>query len=123
MPVAPRIVSLLPSATEMVYALGLQDQLLGVTHECDYPADAQSKAVVVRNVLPVETMSDREIDIAVSEHLRLGLDLYAVDETLFRNLEPNLILTQNLCQVCVRHRAMRLRSCFGPCRSSRRLSG
>lgn len=97
---AQRILSLLPSATEMVYALGLGEQLAGVTHECDYPPEAQHKQIVVRNALPVETMSEREIDAAVSERLRQGLSLYAVDEALVRDIAPNLILTQNLCQVC-----------------------
>ncbi|MGC3982020.1 MAG: hypothetical protein QM808_12225 [Steroidobacteraceae bacterium] len=96
----PRIISLLPSATEMAYALGLQELLVGVTHECDFPADVRSKRAVVRNALPVETMSEREINAAVSERLRQGLSLYAVDEVAVRELEPDLILTQNLCQVC-----------------------
>ncbi|HSS22045.1 MAG TPA: cobalamin-binding protein [Pyrinomonadaceae bacterium] len=96
----PRIVSFLPSATEMVYALGLQDQLVGITHECDYPPQARSKPVVVRNALPIEKMTQAEIDVAVSERMRNGLSLYQVDERLLRELAPDLILTQNLCQVC-----------------------
>ena len=95
-----RIISFLPSATEMVYALGLGDSLMGVTHECDYPAQARSKPVVVSNVLPVERMSQQEIDIAVSERMRAGLSLYRVDEALVREIAPDLILTQDLCQVC-----------------------
>lgn len=99
--VAPqRIVSFLPSATEMVYALGLGDRLVGVTHECDYPPEAASKPVVVRNVLPVESMSQEEIDTAVTARMRDGLSLYQVDERLMQELAPDLILTQNLCQVC-----------------------
>lgn len=97
---AQRIISFLPSATEMVYALGLGDSLMGVTHECDYPAQARSKPVVVSNVLPVERMSQQEIDIAVSERMRAGLSLYRVDEALVREIAPDLILTQDLCQVC-----------------------
>src|SRR5437762_2447566 len=95
-----RIVSFLPSATEMVCALGLTDQLVGVTHECDYPPEAREKAVVVRNALPIESMSQREIDVAISERMRDGLSLYQVDEKLLQELAPDLILTQNLCQVC-----------------------
>lgn len=95
-----RIVSFLPSATEMVYALGLGDHLMGVTHECDYPSEAQTKPVVVRSVLPVESMSQREIDEAVTERLRSGLSLFQVDEALVRDAAPDLILTQDLCQVC-----------------------
>src|ERR1041385_7297240 len=96
----PRIVSFLPSATEMVCALGLSDSLVGITHECDYPESVKSKPVVVRNVLPIETMSQSEIDRAVAERMREGKSLYQIDEQLLRELAPDLILTQNLCQVC-----------------------
>lgn len=95
-----RIVSFLPSATEMACALGLADQLVGITHECDYPPEVRDKTVVVRNVLPIETMSQLEIDEAVAQRMRDGLSLYQVDEKLLRELAPDLILTQNLCQVC-----------------------
>jgi iron complex transport system substrate-binding protein len=95
-----RIVSFLPSATEMVCALGLGDRLLGVTHECDYPPEVTTKPVVVRNVLPIESMSQPEIDVAVTQRLRDGLSLYRVDEALMREIGPDLILTQDLCQVC-----------------------
>lgn len=95
-----RIVSFLPSATEMVCALGLGEQLAGITHECDYPPEVKGKPVVVRNALPVERMSQREIDEAVAKRLSEGLSLYEVDERLLEELAPDLILTQNLCQVC-----------------------
>src|ERR1041384_5008125 len=78
-----RIVSFLPSATEMACALGLGDS-----------------PVVVRNVLPLETMTQGEIDRAVAERIRNGESLYQIDEQLLRELAPDLILTQNLCQVC-----------------------
>jgi iron complex transport system substrate-binding protein len=97
---ARRIVSFLPSATEMACSLGLGDQLLGVSHECDYPRAVREKPIVVRSVLPVERMSQREIDTAVTERLRKGLSLYQVDENLIRDIAPDLILTQDLCQVC-----------------------
>jgi iron complex transport system substrate-binding protein len=100
MPAAQRIVSFLPSATEMACALGLGDRLMGITHECDYPPEIQGKPIVVRSVLPTERMSQAEIDAAVSERLRKGLSLYQVDEELMREIGPDLILTQNLCQVC-----------------------
>lgn len=100
MPNAPRIVSFLPSATEMAFALGLGDQLVGVTHECDYPPEAADKPVVVRAVLPIEKMSQPEIDAAVAERMRDGHSLYRVDEKLLRELAPDIILTQDLCQVC-----------------------
>jgi iron complex transport system substrate-binding protein len=95
-----RIVSFLPSATEMICALGLGDQLLGVTLECDYPPEIEGKPIVVRNVLPIESMSQSEIDSAVTQRLRDGLSLYRVDEILMREIAPDLILTQDLCQVC-----------------------
>jgi iron complex transport system substrate-binding protein len=95
-----RIVSFLPSATEMVCALGLGDRLLGVTHECDYPPEIAGKTIVVRNILPIETMSQPEIDSAVTQRLRDGLSLYRVDESLMREIAPDLIVTQDLCQVC-----------------------
>jgi iron complex transport system substrate-binding protein len=95
-----RIVSFLPSATEMAYALGLGDRLLAVSHECDYPAAAKSKPVVVRPVLPVERMTQGEIDRQVTQRLRDGKSLYELDEGAIRELAPDLILTQDLCQVC-----------------------
>jgi iron complex transport system substrate-binding protein len=97
---ARRIVSFLPSATEMIYALGLEDRLLGVTHECDWPPAAQKKPVAVRSVLPVETMTQREIDDAVSARMRAGESLYQVEEAFMREVAPDLIVTQDLCQVC-----------------------
>jgi iron complex transport system substrate-binding protein len=95
-----RIVSFLPSATEMVCALGLADQLVGITHECDYPPRITAKPVVVRNALPLDRMTLPQIDQAVSERIRSGASLYQVDEARLRQLAPNLILTQDLCQVC-----------------------
>lgn len=97
---ATRIVSFLPSATEMACALGLGDQLVGITHECDYPPEVEGKPVVVRNVLPIESMSQPEIDAAVTQRMRDGLSLYQVDEKLLQELAPDIILTQDLCQVC-----------------------
>lgn len=95
-----RIVSFLPSATEMAFALGLGDQICGVSHECDYPPEARTKPVLVRNALPIEQMSQREIDVAVTERLRQGLSLYTIDEARLRDIAPDLIVTQNLCEVC-----------------------
>ena len=84
----------------MACALGLDDQLLAITHECDYPPQVTKKPVVVRGVLPIETMSQAEIDAAVSERLKQGLSLYQIDEAAIRRIAPDLILTQDLCQVC-----------------------
>ncbi|MFQ5779869.1 MAG: ABC transporter substrate-binding protein, partial [Nitrospiria bacterium] len=95
-----RIVSFLPSATEMVYALDLGDQLVGVTHECDYPAETKTKPVVVRSAVEMKGLSHQEIDAAVSRAVKGGEGLYAVDEGLVKALAPDLILTQDLCQVC-----------------------
>src|SRR5437773_3454133 len=95
-----RIVSLLPSATEIVYALGLGDSLVGVTHECDYPDDARNKPVVTRSLLDHEDATSEEIDYAVRGQLRDGLSLYELDRDRLAELHPDLILTQALCEVC-----------------------
>ena len=95
-----RLVSLLPSATEMACALGLADQLLGITHCCDYPPEIRGKPLVVHGNIPVGELSLREIDSAVSASLARGESLYHVDEQLLRELAPTHILTQDLCQVC-----------------------
>jgi iron complex transport system substrate-binding protein len=95
-----RLISFLPAATEMAYALGLGDALVGVSHECDFPPAAKTKPVVVRPALPLEKMSLRQMDAAVAARIGGGQNLYEVDENLLRELKPDLILTQNLCQVC-----------------------
>ena len=97
---ARQIVSFLPSATEMICALGLADRLAGVTHECDFPPVVREKPIVVRSAIPTERMSQSEIDTAVTERLRQGLSLYQVDERLLQGIAPDLIVTQDLCQVC-----------------------
>ncbi len=81
----------------MLCALGLGDRLVGITHECDYPVEVKSKPVVVRNVLPLESMTETEIDRAVAERMRNGQSLYQIDEKLLRELAPDLILNQDLC--------------------------
>ena len=96
----PRLISFLPAATEMVFALGAGDRLVGVSHECDFPAAARTKPVVVKPVLPLEKMSLREIDAAVAERIGCGQSIYQVDERLLEQLAPTHILTQDLCQVC-----------------------
>ncbi len=94
------IVSFLPAATEMVYSLGMGDHLVGVSHECDYPAEARSKPVVVRCALELDGLPPREVDRKVSERLRRSGSIYEVDEGLLKSIAPDLILTQDLCQVC-----------------------
>lgn len=95
-----RLVSLLPSATEMACALGLTDQLVGITHCCDFPPEIQGKPLVVHSNIPVDELSLSEIDRAVSVSVAQGQSLYQVDEQLLRELAPTHILTQDLCQVC-----------------------
>lgn len=95
-----RIVSFLPAATEMACALGLEDQLAGVSHECDFPASVRGKPVVVHPALAFATLSPDQIDTAVAARMHAGESLYAVDETLLRALDADLILAQDLCQVC-----------------------
>jgi iron complex transport system substrate-binding protein len=93
-----RIVSLLPSATEIVFALGLDDQLLGVTDECDWPAAARAKRVVVRSRQPAG-MTPGEIDEWVRAEAPNG-GLYRLDDAAIAELSPELLLTQDLCRVC-----------------------
>jgi iron complex transport system substrate-binding protein len=83
-----------------VCVLGLEEKLLGLTHECDFPGSIKGKPVVVKSAIPVEQLSEPEIDTAVSERLSAGLSVYQVDEVLLKSLAPDLILTQDLCQVC-----------------------
>lgn len=97
---ALRLISFLPAATEMAFALGLDDSLVGVTHECDFPAAAKTRPVVVKPALALEKMSLREIDSAVAARIGSGQALYQVDEHLLEKLAPTHILTQALCQVC-----------------------
>jgi iron complex transport system substrate-binding protein len=94
-----RIVALLPSATEIVCALGLEEQLVGVTHECDHPASVARLPHVTRSLLP-GTASSGEIDRAVGERRRAGQALYALDLPVLQSLRPDLIVTQALCGVC-----------------------
>jgi iron complex transport system substrate-binding protein len=96
-----RIVSLLPSATEIVYALGLGDQLDGVTFECDFPADARSKPVVSDTALPQDRpLSARETERLVSEFTERGESIYTLDRDLLAQIEPDVVITQDLCSVC-----------------------
>jgi iron complex transport system substrate-binding protein len=94
-----RIVSLLPSATETLFALGLDEELVGVSHECDFPPAAKTRRSVVRSRLPKDA-TPPEIDKLVREHVERGESIYAVDREILEELAPDLILTQDLCHVC-----------------------
>ena len=94
-----RIVSLVPHATELLFALGLGEDVVGVTHECDYPELAREIQPVTHDVLPAN-LSAAEIDAAVRERSERGESIYELDEELVRELEPDLIVTQALCHVC-----------------------
>lgn len=94
-----RICSLLPSATEILYALGLGDSVVGVTHECDFPPEAVKKPALIRPRVDPHAAAC-EIDRQVSELAARGESIYAVDAELLRTLEPDLIVTQDLCHVC-----------------------
>ena len=96
----PRIVSLLPSATEIVCALGLEDALVGVTHECDYPAAVVGKPQLTASRISHLTMTSAEIDHAVRSQLDGHGSIYDLDEERLRALRPDLVITQELCDVC-----------------------
>ncbi|MYC31782.1 MAG: cobalamin-binding protein [Chloroflexi bacterium] len=95
-----RIVSLLPSATEIVFALGLGDSLVGVSHMCDYPEKAKGLPVVSRSIRSKSHLSSAEIDAIIQQARATGNPLYIIDGDLLRRLQPDLILTQELCEVC-----------------------
>ena len=95
-----RICSLLPSATEIVYALGLGDDLVGVSYACDYPKVAATKPVVSRSVRQLNHLDSAEIDAIIQQARANGNPLYWIDADLLRDLQPDLIITQELCEVC-----------------------
>ncbi|MEM3267774.1 MAG: cobalamin-binding protein [Conexivisphaerales archaeon] len=95
-----RILSTIPSATEIVCALGLEKELVGVSDECDYPSSVSSKPVVVRSRFDTSAMSSSQIDSLVSEYYRSGISLYTVDRDILGRLKPDLVVTQDVCDVC-----------------------
>ena len=94
-----RICSFQPGATEIIYALGLQDQLYGVTAQCDFPVDARNKPIIVRSVFDGSNPSSGEITAIISDKVRQGLGLYITDEVALLAADPDLLLTQALCDV------------------------
>ena len=102
MPYPPlvRIVSLLPSTTEIVFQLGLGDSLLGVTFECNFPPDARVGREIVVGGLDTKHMTPAEIDLQVRDRLARGDELYHLDDDALRRCDPDLILSQDLCRVC-----------------------
>ncbi|TKW77113.1 MAG: cobalamin-binding protein, partial [Bradyrhizobium icense] len=99
MTIAPRVVSLLPSATEIAVALGLREQLVGRSHECDFPLSVASLPACTATKI-VKGLSSIEIEKRVQEIVRQGLSVYEVDAALLRRLDPDVILTQSQCAVC-----------------------
>jgi iron complex transport system substrate-binding protein len=95
-----RIVSFLPAATEIAHALGAGDNLVGRSHECDFPADVRRLPIVSRPALSLDGLTQSAIDDAVTARMRTGESLYVVDERLLNDLAPDVVLTQDLCQVC-----------------------
>src|ERR1700682_704722 len=97
--IQPRVISLLPSATEIVAALGFADHLVGRSHECDFPSGVKELPICSSTKIPVHG-SSYEIDERVKEIVAVGLSVYRVDVDLLRQLRPDLILTQTQCAVC-----------------------
>ena len=98
-----RIASFLPSATEILYELGVGDQIVGVTHECNFPDAAKSKPRVIHSSFDPEKMSSKEIDKKIVELMTSGSAIYVVDEPVLKKANPDLIIAQGLCEVCAPH--------------------
>ena len=94
-----RIVSLLPSATEILFAVGAGDEVVGVTFECDFPEEARHRRIVSTSALP-PGLTPAEIDATVRDRIAAGEDLYTLDEGALRSIDPDLVVTQDLCAVC-----------------------
>ncbi|NOS83398.1 MAG: cobalamin-binding protein [Nitrospira sp.] len=95
-----RICSLLPSATEVIAALGLRDDLVGISHECDYPASVKNVPIMVEPMIPPHGLASAEIDRQVGQLVASGQRLYRLNDRLLRQAQPDLILSQDLCHVC-----------------------
>ena len=95
-----RIISFLPSATELIYELGVQEKLFGVTHECNYPSDASNKPRVIESIFEPEKMSSQEIDDKICELSERGEEIYKLITENVSNAKPDLIISQEICEVC-----------------------
>ena len=95
-----RIVSFLPSATELLYELDAQDRLYGVTHECNFPEEASTKPRVIQSVFEPESMSSKEIDQKILELVSSGKDIYELQIKNLKKASPDLIISQEICEVC-----------------------
>ncbi|MDE1845133.1 MAG: cobalamin-binding protein [Thaumarchaeota archaeon] len=95
-----KLVSFLPSATEILYELGVGDRVLAVTHECNYPQDAKTKPRVIHSSFDPQKMSSQEIDKKVVELVKSGQDIYILDEQVLKKANPDLIIAQGICEVC-----------------------
>ncbi|CUR50797.1 Putative ABC uptake transporter, periplasmic binding [Nitrosotalea devaniterrae] len=95
-----RLVSFLPSATEILYELGVGNDVLAVTHECNYPTDAKTKPRVIHSSFDPQKMSSQEIDNKVVELVNTGKDIYILDEQVLKKANPDLIIAQGICEVC-----------------------
>ncbi len=100
-----RIVSFLPSATELLYEFEVQDDLYGVTHECKYPKDANSKPRVINSVINSEELSSKEIDTVTCQLLNEGKNIFTLNENNLKNANPDLIISQETCEVCAAYTA------------------
>jgi iron complex transport system substrate-binding protein len=98
-----KIVSFLPSATELIYALDAQDMLLGVTHECVYPKEAKSKPKVIDTIVDSEKLNSKQIDEVICKLINDGKDIFVLNKENIRKANPNLIISQNTCEVCAAH--------------------
>ncbi len=98
-----RIVSFLPSVTELLYELGAQDQLFGVTHECLYPEEAKTKPRVIDTIIDGSKMSSPEIDKVTCQLMSEGKDIFVLQEDNLKKARPDLIFSQTTCEVCAAH--------------------
>ena len=98
-----RIVTFLPSATELIYSLGADDKLFGVTHECNYPSGAKTKLRVISSVFDPALMSSKQIDDKICQLMSEGKEIYNLNKENLLSAKPDLIISQNICEVCSAH--------------------